>query len=57
MSSGGCGGSDLVAHGLVILTWGNVSGISEDRTRVVIKPSGVSYAELRPELMVAVDLI
>lgn len=47
---------DLVAHGLVTLTWGNVSGISADRERVVIKPSGVSYAELRPEQMVVVDL-
>jgi L-ribulose-5-phosphate 4-epimerase len=47
---------DLVAHGLVTLTWGNVSGISDDRERIVIKPSGVAYAELRPERMVVVDL-
>ena len=47
---------NLVAHGLVTLTWGNVSGISEDRERVVIKPSGVPYAEMRPEQMVVVDL-
>ncbi len=37
---------DLVAHGLVTLTWGNVSGISDRRQRVVIKPSGVP---LRPD--------
>jgi L-ribulose-5-phosphate 4-epimerase len=47
---------DLVAHGLVTLTWGNVSGISDDRQHVVIKPSGISYDEMRPEQMVVVDL-
>lgn len=47
---------ELVAHGLVTLTWGNVSGISEDRRHVVIKPSGVRYDEMRPEHMVVVDL-
>jgi L-ribulose-5-phosphate 4-epimerase len=47
---------DLVAHGLVTLTWGNVSGISDDRRHVVIKPSGVAYDEMRPEHMVVVDL-
>ena len=33
----------LVKHGLVVLTWGNVSALSEDGQYVVIKPSGVSY--------------
>jgi L-ribulose-5-phosphate 4-epimerase len=47
---------DLVAHGLVTLTWGNVSGISDDRQHVVIKPSGVPYDDMRPEHMVVVDL-
>ena len=47
---------DLVAHGLVTLTWGNVSGISDDRQLVVIKPSGVPYDQMRPEHMVVVDL-
>jgi L-ribulose-5-phosphate 4-epimerase len=47
---------DLVAHGLVTLTWGNVSGISDDRQHVVIKPSGVPYDQMRPEHMVVVDL-
>ena len=46
---------DLVAHGLVTLTWGNVSGISDDRQHVVIKPSGVPYDQMRPEHMVVVD--
>ena len=47
---------DLVAHGLVTLTWGNVSAISPDRELLVIKPSGVSYDDLRPEQMVVVDV-
>ncbi len=47
---------DLVAHGLVTLTWGNASGISEDRQHVVIKASGVRYDEMQPEHMVVVDL-
>jgi L-ribulose-5-phosphate 4-epimerase len=47
---------DLVTHGLVTLTWGNVSGISEDRRHVVIKPSGVAYDKMRAEHMVVVDL-
>lgn len=46
----------LVKHGLVVLTWGNVSAISEDRRYVVIKPSGVDYAQMRPEQMVVTDL-
>ena len=47
---------ELVRQGLVTLTWGNVSGLSEDRQHVVIKPSGVSYSELCPDRMVVVDL-
>ncbi len=47
---------DLVAHKLVYLTWGNVSAIDRARGYVVIKPSGMSYAEMSPELMVVVDL-
>ena len=47
---------DLVAHGLVTLTWGNVSGCRDDRRHLVIKPSGVPYDEMRPEHMVVVDL-
>jgi L-ribulose-5-phosphate 4-epimerase len=47
---------DLVAHGLVTLTWGNASGLSADRSVLVIKPSGVAYDALRPELMVVVSV-
>jgi len=46
---------ELVAHGLVTLTWGNVSGLTDDRRYMVIKPSGVAYGSLRPEQMVVVD--
>lgn len=47
---------DLVEHGLVTLTWGNVSGISEDRQFVVIKASGVDYSNMTSDQMVVVDL-
>ncbi len=47
---------DLVAKGVVIYTWGNVSGISEDRKYMVIKPSGVDYDVMKPEDMVVVDV-
>ena len=47
---------DLVKHGLVIFTWGNVSAIDRASGLVVIKPSGVSYACMKAEDMVVVDL-
>lgn len=47
---------DLVAHGLVVFTWGNVSGIDREQGLVVIKPSGVSYDDMKAEDMVVVDL-
>ncbi len=47
---------ELPHSGLVTLTWGNASGVDRDRGLVVIKPSGVPYAELEPERMVVVDL-
>ncbi|TWT94831.1 L-ribulose-5-phosphate 4-epimerase [Botrimarina colliarenosi] len=47
---------DLVSAGLVTLTWGNVSGRSEDGKHFVIKPSGVAYDVMRPEHMVVLDL-
>ena len=46
----------LVAEGLVIHTWGNVSGIDRDKGLVVIKASGVSYDGMGPEHMVVVSL-
>ena len=47
---------DLVRHGLVIFTWGNVSAIDRASGLVVIKPSGVSYDDMKPSDMVVVDL-
>ena len=47
---------ELVRKGIVIYTWGNVSGISEDRKYMVIKPSGVDYDGMSPEDMVVVDI-
>ena len=46
----------LVNHGLVIFTWGNVSGIDREQGLVVIKPSGVSYDTMKAEDMVVIDL-
>jgi L-ribulose-5-phosphate 4-epimerase len=46
----------LPAHGLVTLTWGNVSGIDRERGLVVIKPSGVPYEAMTAGDMVVVDL-
>lgn len=47
---------DLVKHGLVIFTWGNVSAIDRETSLVVIKPSGVSYDEMTEKDIVVVDL-
>ncbi len=47
---------DLVRHGLVTLTWGNVSGIDRASGRVVIKPSGVDYESMTPDDMVILDI-
>jgi len=47
---------DLVDSGLVIQTWGNVSGVDRTRGLVVIKPSGVAYAGMRASHMVVVSL-
>ena len=47
---------DLVKHRVVIFTWGNVSAIDRNRGLVVIKPSGVDYAVMKPEHMVITDL-
>lgn len=46
----------LVKHGLVVLTWGNVSAKDEETGLVVIKPSGVPYNTMRVEDMVVVDI-
>jgi L-ribulose-5-phosphate 4-epimerase len=46
----------LVQYGLVILTWGNVSGIDREKNLVVIKPSGIEYDKLTIDDLVVVNL-
>ena len=46
----------LVKHGLVVLTWGNVSARDLESGLVVIKPSGVPYDTMTHEDMVVVDI-
>lgn len=47
---------DLVDKGVVVYTWGNVSGIDREKGLVVIKPSGVDYATMTADDMVVIDL-
>ncbi|QNO17521.1 L-ribulose-5-phosphate 4-epimerase [Caproicibacterium amylolyticum] len=47
---------DLPKHGLVVFTWGNVSGYDPETKLFVIKPSGVPYDQLTPADMVVCDL-
>lgn len=42
--------------GLATLTWGNVSGVDREAGVFVIKPSGVSYAELTEKDLVVVSI-
>jgi len=47
---------DIVQAGLVLMTWGNVSGVDRDAGVVAIKPSGVDYDKLQPEDIVILSL-
>ena len=46
----------LPKAGLVVFTWGNVSGIDRETGLVVIKPSGLPYEGMKAEDMVVMDL-
>ena len=46
----------LFERGLVLYTFGNVSGVDREKGVFAIKPSGISYSELAPDRMVLVDL-
>lgn len=46
---------ELVNQGLVIHTWGNVSGRDPESGLIVIKPSGISYKAMKPGDMVVLD--
>lgn len=47
---------DLERYKLTVLTWGNVSGIDRGKGLIVIKPSGITYSELKPEDLVVLDI-
>ncbi|MBA1157533.1 L-ribulose-5-phosphate 4-epimerase [Microvirga sp. Marseille-Q2068] len=47
---------EVVRRGLVLYTFGNVSGISRDDNLVVIKPSGVPYERMKADDLVVTDL-
>lgn len=47
---------ELVKKGLVIYTWGNVSGLDRESGLIVIKPSGVDYDNMKAEDMVIVNM-
>lgn len=47
---------ELKRQNVVIYTWGNVSGITEDRKYMVIKPSGIAYETMKVEDMVVLDV-
>jgi L-ribulose-5-phosphate 4-epimerase len=46
---------DLLEHGLVTHTWGNVSGRDKETGMIVIKPSGVGYKKMKASDMVVID--
>lgn len=48
---------ELVARGVVLYTWGNVSEIDRESGLVVIKPSGVDYGAMSADDMVVVDVL
>lgn len=47
---------ELQRRGLVIYSWGNVSGIDRASGLVAIKPSGISYDELTADMIVLLDM-
>jgi L-ribulose-5-phosphate 4-epimerase len=47
---------ELAKSGLIILTFGNVSGIDRRKGIIAIKPSGVAYDTLKADDIVLVDL-
>ncbi len=46
----------LREEGLVIMTWGNASGIDREQGLIVIKPSGALYDKMKPADMVVIDI-
>lgn len=50
------GNLELRRNGLVAWTGGNLSAITPERDRIVIKPSGMLYSDMRPDDMVVVSM-
>lgn len=46
----------LPKHNLITFTWGNVSAVDREKGLMVIKPSGVSYEDMKADDMVVVSL-
>lgn len=46
----------LPKYGLITFTWGNVSGIDRENGIIAIKPSGVSYDDMKIDDIVLCDL-
>lgn len=47
---------ELYRRGVVLYTWGNVSGIDRETGSMVIKPSGVAYEHMTADDMVVVNI-
>ena len=47
---------ELVQHGLVLFTWGNLSAYDRDLEVIAIKPSGIEYKTMTPDDIVVLDL-
>ena len=47
---------ELYRRNLIIYTWGNVSEIDRDKGIVAIKPSGVPYEKLTPDMIVLMEI-
>jgi len=47
---------EIKRRNLAIYTWGNASAFDPGKGVFAIKPSGVAYDELKPDLMVLVDI-
>ena len=47
---------EIQRRNLAIYTWGNSSAFDPDKGVFAIKPSGVEYDQLKPEMMAVIDL-
>ncbi len=47
---------ELFRRKLIVYTWGNVSEVDREKGVMAIKPSGVPYEELKPEMIVIQSL-